>query len=443
MAIILLLAVVVLAVLLTVSRPVYGLVTGMLLMYNPVYSFLVINMQGFEEAKIRVGFSLLTMGIVLNALLFHKCVKPAGARRFKTPVDKALLLLIPFLLFSSVLGVILGHPVNEVLAALFPFVEGLFFFFVTGYILKDRNQVRLLYILLSIWIFVNFLPAILLYLKFGSIYFFKLRYGTVLLGRLTDFMVALLCPMLFAYFIHSEKNIEKKVLLTLLLLGLLITVLGSYRSIWLGVAVSFIYIAPSRKYYNLNFKKVLSMAVVLLLVLSAVGYMWRSDVFENMSLVSIITNRLSVESLHEGSSYAGRLSTYYTIFRDSFDFPYLLVGHGFGSEFEVGSYTAAKQMQISSAPNFFLNVLYETGFISASFIFGIGVYVLSQIRRVYKNALSTETKRASLALIGGVISIGLVFTMFPAFLHFPIIPLVSIFMALTFFLDSTDKIRSN
>ncbi len=442
MIIILLIASVVVAMFLTAVRPVYSLIFGMLLMYNPVYSFFVINLHGFEEAKIRVALSLLTMAMLVNVLVFNRCFN-SGFRRHKTVIDRVLLLLIPFVIFSFVTGIVLGHSLTEVLASSFPFVEGVAFFFLTGYVIKERTEVRLLYILLAFWVFINFLPAIFLYLKFGSVYFFKLRFGSVHVGRLTDFMVSLICPMLFAYLIHSKKSLEKKVLLLLLLLGLLVIVLGSFRSVWIGVVASFIYLMLTMRSFSLSFKKLVSGSVVICLAMVAVIYMWKSDVFHGLNIIGMLTSRLSIESLHEGSSYSGRLATYYAILHDSFEFPYLLVGHGFGSEFEMGGYMALKRMPISSSPNFYLNVLYEAGFVSSFFIFSIGAYVLWRIRWVYKNAVSYETRRASLALLGGIISTGLVFTMFPAVLHFPIIPLVSIFMALIFSMDSCDRAQNS
>ncbi|MFQ5730121.1 MAG: O-antigen ligase family protein, partial [Waddliaceae bacterium] len=181
-------------------------------------------------------------------------------------------------------------------------------------------------------------------------------------------------------------------------------VLGAFRSIWIGVAVSIGYILYKNQ--TKVFTNVLVISMFALVVLSGVTARGVNvETFDGASLLDTSYHRITAGTFSADSSLRFLISARF--FQQSLESP--LIGHGFGSDFLQGS----ERFPVSSSPNFFLNIAYEMGFPALFMFLYIFFKLFVIVNQGYNRVRHSEFNPFFLGYSACLLSIGILLNMFP------------------------------
>jgi len=413
----------------------YVLFLSIPLMYNPFYS-VILNTFGFRYSWIRVVFCVAYLGI-LYFYVFLRSVVGTKIHRKRTPLDAFLYIFGVIILLSMFVGIVRGNEYREVLAEVFPLFEWGAFFIIAGWLAENERQIKITIYCMFGWVLLVSIFNIFYFSTHGSAFEFKVDVGGGVFPRINDFIYAVLWPLFFVYYIY-EDNFKRKLLwVFILIVGCVNVLLSSFRSVWLGVLISTLLclVLSARKGFKL---KAVQLIVLLLALFGLVYYSGSLDMlYGDINLSEAIVFRMQGEGLYQGSSLTGRLATYQIMLEQSLHIPYLFVGHGFGSYFDQYSL-----LPVSSAPNFFINMLYEFGL----FGFGFLVFILARIYldlfRIYNTRLTPYVNKLTVGVLGSYTCLGVVLCIFPALYNFPLAAIGAMLLAFCYQLDTSNESRS-
>lgn len=408
----------------TVYRLEFGLIISLCVIYNPVFNFYMLNLADFRGGSVRAGISVCCI-FVLVLSIFIRYMFTSSLTRDKTPIDILLILFLPCLLLSVLVAIFFGNEYREIFSEIVPFIEGGSFFFITGFIVKKQCQLNRVLRWIFYWLTLNFIIEVILYFIFWPRYYFRVDFGGLLLSRLVDFMVAIFWPIFLTYYLYTVKNIQKIFLGLSVLIGFVVIFLGFFRTVWLSVISICMFVcvmtAMDSKH---SLKNIIYLSCILLISIPVLTSLFANFTsFSNLNIVSLLKDRVSAQQLHEGSSYSGRLSSYVALATGALEKP--LLGNGFGAKFAGG-------LPVSSSPNFFLNTLYEMGFISFLYLCFIYLFLMLILYRIWKQTNNLELKKMSLGILSGLLSLLVILNLFPCLLHFPLAPYMAVSIALVF-----------
>lgn len=398
----------------------YALILSLFGINNPILNFHMLSAGGFGSGQSRFMVSVgclvgLAVGLLVRMAMRHE-------RRTRLPYDTAVAVIAVTILAGTAVGFIRGNDVREIIAEAFPYLEACAFYFFSCYAFKDRRQVQLLLACLFAWTLVCHAFDIQSYFYSGNELIFKVQTdGGILLSRLVNFMITLSLPVLFVYLILVPRGIiQRSMIYIAVASGIIILVLGSFRSIWIGLLMAAVYTVFQLR-ARIRFDRVFSVVSVLILAVYICDALLSSSrVFGGLSVSEILQDRFSSHALYEGSSYLGRLDAFRDLFMQSLSAP--LVGHGLGAYFMQG----LRVFPVSSSPNLPLNLLYSLGFLGFVVVSMCAWSIFRRTSNYYSLARDPNVRALGLAVSAAMVSFFGLSNLFPTLLHVPMLTYLAV-----------------
>jgi len=328
------------------------------------------------------------------------------------------------IIIGIIIGFLRNNPIREIFACVFPLVEFIAFFYLTRVIIKCKEDITNVQKLALCIILLNVLFALINYINYGPHYYFKFDIDGVILPRLNDFMMPIFVPILFTYYLYIQGTPYRHIVFISLILSILVTMLGGFRSVWIAILVSTAYttviLKDTRRHVLVSL--LFPIITVVILIVFASHIIPAFSPSYNINIFDIVLNRMSIDEMYVGSSVSGRLLTYKSILYNSFLFPYIFIGHGFGSSFNMlmPYDNIYGNLPITSSPSALLNLLYEIGLIATIYICIVGYSMIKRLKLLKVRYDNVYQHIFHISISSAIISEIIVMNIFPAFLHFPI-----------------------
>jgi hypothetical protein len=406
-------------ILLAILRPDIYLLLSLISIYNPFSIYITIT-KDWEGAIIRASISVAFITIFFIATLLKGTLR-GKLSRFKTPIDKLLLLFLIFPLVGMAYGFFQDYSVRMILADSFPILEFTAYFFLTTFIIKDGKQARKIIFGALIWILLIEIGELVFYFLGGYQELSQQKIlGGIVVKRLTDFMSAIALPLLMALYLCPGSTKKKKLLILLSFIPLIVIILSFFRSLWSGVLAALIFILwMVGKYKNCLRNLVIGLTIVGVIFLGA-NFFIAQKIFKEESILPMIFENVT-----------GMLPTSYKVdkpfTRLNYDLHFIskiyespIIGRGLGN-FDIGAPT-----------NYYLEIAYKMG-IPALFSF-LWIFFL-----FFKKAILLfnctgfgVNKGLRLGILSAFIANAIVILSFPSLSHFPIMAYLGV-MGASFF----------
>ena len=273
--------------LISIYSPIFAMCLTLVGSYNPLYSFFILNLLGFEYAIIRIGILLGGMSVVVFSILLRKLLIK-DYQRLSNKYDLWFLIILFFVLLSSLIGIIMNNPIIEVISGSLPFLEIIGFYFIANYILKNEENIRIFLRFFYVWLFITFIICIIQYIVFNPLYYAHIDVAGVSIARNNDFIVGIFWPMLLAFYIQKGNSyFSNKSTFFLLLLSSLVLLSTLTRSVWLGALVGSFFII-----FQLSFMRKINLFVTFSFSFFIVIFLASIIQIENdISLLNALTDR--------------------------------------------------------------------------------------------------------------------------------------------------------
>lgn len=414
-------------ILLAILRPDIYLLLALISVFNPytVYTNLTLN---WEKSGIRAGISFFYIFLFLIAIFLGASIQKIS--RIKTPIDKLLIIFITFPLIGIAYGFFQGHDLRLILADAFPILEFLSYFFMTTLIIKKREQANLVFVGSLSWILLIELGEIIFYLYFFEDFSQRVLLGGSIIYRLTDFMAAIVSPFLIALFFNLKSKKIKWSIILLAILPLVVLFLSFFRSLWLGVIVSLMFILWMYRKNKKQFKPLLNILLLWIILLFPINYFsGTTQLFEGQSLFSVALERGStiLTLLKDDSDYRGRIVQDKETLNEMYESP--LIGKGFGDK------------TIEAPSNYYWNIGYKLGLPALLFFLWVAFISARSGIRIFYNLPYGIFKGWTLGILASFVSISIVLTAFPAIIAFPIPAYLGTYAALLFIIPKFEKVE--
>lgn len=398
----------------------YALILALFGINNPILNFHMLSAGGFGSGQIRFMVSLACIAGLAVGLLVRMAMR--RERRVRLPYDRAVAILAVTIIGGTAVGFARGNDIREIIAEAFPYLEGCAYYFLACYAFRERRQIQLLLVCLFVWTLVCHAFDIRSYFISGNELIFKVQTDSgILLARLVNFMITLSIPALFVYLILVPRGFVARLMIYIAVAsGMLILVLGSFRSIWIGLAMAAMYACYQLRTRIRFGRLLLAVPAVVLAIYVCDALLSSSRVLGGLSIMEILQDRFSSHALYEGSSYLGRLEAFHDLFIQSFSAP--IIGHGLGAYFVQGM----RVFPVSSSPNLPLNLLYSLGFIGFVLVAGCAWSIFRRTANVYAITRDPEVRALSLAVSAAMVSFFGLSNLFPTLLHVPMLAYLAV-----------------
>ena len=337
-------------------------------------------------------------------------------KKKKIKFRKTFNFIVLFISFFGLISAFLfQNSLTEILASLFLIYELVFSIFIHDNLINSKNSDKMEQNYLNTSIIVSICNFIL-FIYLNKTFYFKATILGLDIGRYTDLFIPIIWVILLIN-IFNNKKINLIKFLKLIFITLLI-ILGLFRSIWLAIFIVALLVLFNK---DLGRKFILNKKFLTLVITSCI-FSFLGIYFFYPNIFDVILDRTIGGGLSESSSLGGRYLANISVLNEVFSFPYLITGHGLGSEFT--NFVTKVAFPISSSPNFILFLLHQFGII----VFSIILYFSFKLLQITKK---NKDYKLYYVFICAIITS----SFFPAFYHFPILFIFGFYYSINFKLN--------
>jgi len=412
-----------------ILRPNIGLTLSFLV--QSLYIFYPLH-YGWEGGKIRVAITTVFMVFLYTALAL-RLFTTGHVKRWKTPIDKLILLFACFPVSGFFIGVLRGYDIYSILQDLYPFVEFMGVFLLSTLIIRSEYQIRrILRWVLSAFLFTELIEVVLYFIQ-PTFYFHQVEAAGLAVPRIADFTQPIILSLIAGMLIYTEQKKSK----LLIVIPLLASTLSFLKSIWVAEAVTFVFIFflidQTRKR---NLLRNLAFGVIVLGIVIAPSSLLR-DAFVSRNFISISRGMLQNLFNSEWISYTDRLGELHWLLNEIGESP--VWGKGLGA----GKWTALAETRLAAQRSpikwktdvfsYPLAIAFKMGLPALFMAIFVGFVVLRYGISTFNKLEDGYPKGLVLGILASFLCIGIITTTaFTPFTHFPIAAYLGFGTALIF-----------
>jgi len=400
----------------------YPLLLGLAVSYNPIYMYRLMQEGAIGGMSFRIASGCTFILIYLIYRILRNLNRPFSFNIIKTPLFMPMNGLLLLYILAVLIGLINNN--DKVLIALDTYP--LFEMFIVYYAIKftpnifvqiDSDKV-------AKWVGIYFgIMCISGIVSYSYLTFVKsVRFGVILanvagitVNRLMDFMVPIFLPIVIAYSVNNKKKILGA---ALIILGIAVSFLSFYRTVYLAVFAPLVYLMLKSKFIFLGITKKLIIYTLAMVVVMGViedRMQWKYD---DTSIIQIMGLRIYSIFFKDVETDSGSIRVTDTVKVFAKISSCLVTGYGMGGILE---YDDEDPSAIQVQSNYFLQTVLLMGLPGgALFIF---IYIKTLITSFNRAKLSERNadKFIFTACTSILISLGVILSLFPYTNYFPLL----------------------
>lgn len=297
-------------------------------------------------------------------------------------VPNEILVWLPFLLWSLIIGLIVGVDKLRIVTYWKNYLAGFITLFVLLHYLHNSSDIKAIIKSIIIWGVCLVFLEIKVILEAGGLvagivglFLYKnlLNIGWGKSNYIAAFFVVII-PLTIGYLIYSRKTLTKYLLSISLILMFLAVTLTLSRGGILALLISLSILLPKvlKPKYLISVIVLVSLIILVLLL---------------NPLTFVIIERIS--TLETSGSVYSRINYYIDVWKAFLDYPY--TGVGFGNLSYYSKFILGPELS-PSAHNIILGALGELGLFGAIFYLSIFIYIGRKIYLLYRNEVEENLK---------------------------------------------------
>jgi len=402
--------------------------------------FLIVGFSLYPKdfSKFGISFSGIPLYITeitivsIFILLYLKILFNNGKIVLKIPLKLEFALFYFIFLISLFTGLFLYHDLSFVLRQSALFYYSVFFFLVIMILDDIDNLLKLKFIFLLFFLFVNVI-ALKIFLNFFNIHILEII-GLKYVGLAGEryFYISLLLISEIVYLTYMKKSVFSVILFINIIILLFVTFIYGVRGNWIAALAAILSIwiflgtIPGLKRELKNFNLIVLLFFIIVIILGLFIYFNKIEIpyslykkvkGEILSLFNIYTRYNTTPTVNT----SWRFITWREMFNEIKNSP--ILGFGFGKKFisqetlNLGWTTGLKEGWVE-AHNGFLSFLYRSGFLGLCIFLLIIINFFRKVTKFLKVCLEEKIKVIIVSLLCCIIYI-LVLSIFGVVLEVP------------------------